>query len=141
MSGGAFTESPLVKRSGWLRLRAWIVCAAGMIVVLIGGSVTTRMSFGVAAVTLATPVAIFVGFAVAEWREARRTRVVLPRGHLAGPGLAVVLWFLNAEAIRSRHIRPTRATMNWATPSLTTERTASLAPPAMAAPSARNLPG
>jgi hypothetical protein len=95
MTGGAYTESQLVKRSGWLRLRAWIVCAAGMVAVLIGGSVTNRMSFGVAAVTLATPVAIFVGFGVAEWLEARRTGVVLPRGHLAGAGIAVVLWFLH----------------------------------------------
>jgi hypothetical protein len=95
MSSPTYAESPLVKRAGWLRIRAWIVCAAGMVVVLIGGSVTNRMSFTVAAVTLVTPAAVFVGFAVAEWLEARRTGVRLPRGHLAGPGLAVVLWLLN----------------------------------------------
>jgi hypothetical protein len=66
-----------------------------MVAVLIGGSVTNRMSFTVAAVTLTTPAAVFVGFAVAEWLEARRTGVTLPRGHLAGPGLAVVLWLLH----------------------------------------------
>lgn len=94
MTGGSYAESPLVKRTGWLRLRAWIVCVAGLAVVLIGGAVTNRMSFAVAAATLGTPAAIFVGFAVAEWLEARRTGVVLARGHLAGPGVAVVLWLL-----------------------------------------------
>lgn len=95
MTGESYTESPLIKRAGWLRIRAWIVCAAGMVAVLIGGSVTNRMSFGAAAVALVTPVAIFAGFAVAEWFEGRRTGVVLPRGHLAGPAVAVVLWLLN----------------------------------------------
>jgi hypothetical protein len=94
MTGDSYTESPLVRRAGWLRIRAWIVCAAGMAVVLIGGSVTNRMSFGVAAATLVTPAVIFAGFAAAEWLEARRTGVVLPRGHLAGPGVGVVLWLI-----------------------------------------------
>jgi hypothetical protein len=94
MTGDSYTESPLVRRAGWLRIRAWIVCAAGVVAVFVGASVTDRMSFGVAAVTLATPVVIFAGFAVAEVLEARRTGVVLPRGHLAGPGVAVVLWLI-----------------------------------------------
>jgi len=95
MTSRSFSESPLVRRAGLLRIRAWIVCAAGMVAVLIGGSVTNRMSFTVAALTLTTPAVVFVGFAVAEWLEARRAGVTLPRGHLAGPGLAVVLWLLH----------------------------------------------
>jgi hypothetical protein len=94
MISESYTESPLVKRTGWLRKRAWIICAASVVAVLIGGSVTNRMSFAVAAVTLATPAALCAGFAVAEWLEARRAALLLPRGHLAGPGVALVVWLL-----------------------------------------------
>lgn len=84
---------PLLAQPFEAGLTGWLVVMGAIIAELAGSAVTNRMSTAVVAPVLAVPVAVALGFAVAQWWQVRSCRAEPASWwHLGGAAAAVVTW-------------------------------------------------
>jgi hypothetical protein len=85
--------TPFLARPWQGGITGWIVVFGGFLVELVGGIVTNTMSMAIAAPILIAPAAIAIGFAVAQWWQARSSGADRASwGHLAGIAAALFTW-------------------------------------------------
>ena len=88
-------RAPLLTRPFEAGATGWVVVFGAMVVELIGGAATSKMSTAITLPVLAFPVVVAYGFAIVQWWQVRSSAAERPSWwHLGGIAAAALVWLL-----------------------------------------------
>lgn len=95
MTDGPPAPGPVLTRSWNAGVIGWIVVLGAMVAEIVLGAATNRMPTAIAAPALALPVAVAIGFAVAQWLQVRSSGAEPANWwHLGGIAVALFAWLI-----------------------------------------------